>query len=47
MGLDTVILTCHERNIASQRVIENNGGEIIKTLENEEGKTYYVYEIRL
>lgn len=47
MGLDTVILTCHERNIASQRVIENNGGEMIKTLETEEEKTYYVYEIRL
>lgn len=47
MGLTTVVLTCHERNIPSQRVIENNGGEIIKTLENEDGKTYYVYEIKL
>lgn len=47
MGLKEVILTCDERNIGSQRVIEINGGEIIKSIENEDGKNFYVYEIRL
>lgn len=47
MGLKEVILTCHERNLPSQKIIETNGGEMIKTIENPDGKIYYVYEVRL
>ena len=46
MGLKDVILTCHERNLASQKIIENNGGHMITTIEDPDRKIYYVYEVK-
>ena len=47
MGLKKIILTCLDKNWASQKIIEKNGGEMIKTIENDDGKIYYAYEVRL
>lgn len=47
MGLNSVVLTCHEKNIGSQKIITNNGGEIINTVENPDGEIYYAYIIDL
>ncbi len=47
MGLKKIILTCLDKNWASQKIIEKNGGEMIKTIENDDGKLYYAYEVRL
>lgn len=47
MGLSEVILTCHEKNFSSQKIIEFNGGDLIKEIEDPNGKLYYVYEILL
>lgn len=47
LGFDTVVLTCLDYNIASQKVIKKNGGFITNIFENKDGETLYSFEINL
>jgi predicted acetyltransferase len=39
-GIETVIVTCNETNIGSRKVIEDNNGEFINKIENDNKVTY-------
>ena len=39
IGLDRVLVTCHEDNVASAKVIEHNGGQLEDTRDTELGRT--------
>lgn len=43
MGLDKVLLTCYDTNIASIRVIEKNGGTLNGKVIDENGQTFRQY----
>lgn len=47
IGLKEVILTCVEENIASQKIIEANKGELIDKQRSSEGVLVYKYRISL
>lgn len=47
IGLKEVILTCVEENIASQKIIEANKGEMIDKQRSSEGVLVYKYRISL
>ncbi len=46
LGIEKVLISAHEDNIASWKTIESCGGEYIKTIPNE-GKNLKVYWITL
>ena len=46
IGLEKVLITCDDENIASAKVIENNGG-IFERLAERDGKQYRRYWIAL
>lgn len=46
LGIQKVLISAHEDNIASWKTIESCGGEYIKTIPDEE-KNLKVYEITL
>lgn len=47
IGLKKVILSCNDTNIASQKIIESNGGMLIDKKENTKGELIRKYEIKL
>ncbi len=47
IGLQEVIVTCTKDNIASQKIIETNKGELLDKQVNDEGVLVYKYRIRL
>lgn len=46
-GLTEVILVCREDNVASRRIIESNGGELLDRKQNSAGIAYRKYRVRL
>jgi len=38
IGLTKVLLTCDDGNVASQKIIENNGGVLENIIEEKKGK---------
>jgi predicted acetyltransferase len=46
LGLEKVLITCHDENIASAKVIENNEG-VFERLAERDGKQYRRYWISM
>ena len=45
--MDQVLVTCQEGNIASQKIILNNGGVLENTVTTPQGETFFRYWVKL